>query len=204
MNKAFLYFIVILYSLSLLWIEWQFSQSGVRLYVTDIKGDTFLYAIHTTLNMSLLWGTALLFLVSLQCIDKQKEQLFFYFALSQVLLFIYLGFDERFLIHEMAGRFFEVNDAYLLLLIGCAEAVILLLFGQLRQKSSHTLLFLGLASLLFLIMIVIDAKFPAKMQFRLSFEELSKLWASLFLFLFAWEILMQKIQLLKSRADSIP
>jgi hypothetical protein len=201
-NKAFLYFIVILYSLSLLWIEWQFSQSGVRLYVTDIKGDVFLYAINTTLNMSLLWGTALLFLVSLQCIDKYKEKMFFYFALSQIVLFVYLGFDERFLIHELAGRILEVNDAYLLLLIGCAEAVILVVIGQLSQKSPKTLLFLGLASVLFLIMILIDAKFPAKMQFRLSFEELTKLWASLFLFLFAWEILIQKIQALKSLSRS--
>jgi len=201
-NKAFLYFIVILYSLSLLWIEWQFSQSGIRLYVTDIKGDVFLYAIHTTLNMSLLWGTALLFLVSLQCIDKYKEKLFFYFALSQIVLFVYLGFDERFLIHELVGRVLGINDAYFLLLIACTEAVILAFFGQLSQKSAKTLLFLGLASILFLIMILIDAKFPAKMQFRLSFEELTKLWASLFLFLFAWEILIQKIQTLKSLSRS--
>lgn len=198
MNKNILYFIVAVYSLSLLWIEWQFSQAGVRLYVTDIQGETFFYGIHTTLNMSLLWGTALLFFVSLQCVDRTKDALFFYFALSQVVLFTYLGFDERFLIHEMAGRILQVNDAYLLLLIGFAEVGVLVILGQLLQQSRKALLFLGLASVLFFIMIVIDAKFPAKMQFRLSFEELTKLWASLFLFLFAWEVLMQKVRALKA------
>jgi hypothetical protein len=189
--------VVALYSAGLLWIESQYSQAGVRLYVTDIKGDVFWYAIHTTLNMSLLWGTALLFLVSLQCVDIKQEKLFFYFAISQVIVFTYLGIDERFLIHEMLGRVIGINDAYVLLLIGGAEAFILLSIAQLRQKTLNSWLFLGLASVLFLTMVVIDAKFPAKMPFRLSFEELSKLWASLFLFLFAWEVLMQKIQALK-------
>lgn len=197
MNKVF--FIIVLYSLSLLWIEWQFSQSGVRLYVTDIKGDTFFYAIHTTLNMTLLWATALLFVVSIQCIDKNREKLFFYFAISQIILFTYLGFDDRFLIHELAGQILGVNDAYLLLLIGCAEVVILLILGELGQKPRKALIFLGLASVLFFIMIVIDAKFPARMPFRLSLEELTKFWASLFLCLFAWEILLQKIRALSAR-----
>ncbi len=196
MNKLF--FIVTLYSFSLLWIEWQFLQAGVRIYVTDIRGDIFLYGIHTTLNMALLWGTALLFFISLQCIDKNKEKLFFYFAISQVVLFTYLGFDERFLVHEMLGRILGVNDAYLLLLIGCAELIILATLGQLSQQSRKILTFLVLASVLFFIMVIIDAKFPANMRLRLSLEELAKFWSSLFLFLFAWEWLMQKIKALKA------
>ncbi|EDN67519.1 hypothetical protein BGP_5886 [Beggiatoa sp. PS] len=47
------------------------------------------------------------------------------------------------------------------------------------------------------MMVVIDALFPSKMVLRLSLEELTKLWADICLFLFAWEILIHQIRQLK-------
>jgi hypothetical protein len=197
MSRKILYLIVFIYSLMLMWIEWQYAQNGLRPYVTDIQGGVFWYGIHTTLNMALLWGTALLYLVSLQCIQPNQESKFVYFAISQVILFAYLGLDDRFMLHEYQGEILGRNDAYILLGLGVLQLYFLVRWGELHQKPPIALLYLGLGAILFAVMIYIDARLPARMEFRLALEEISKFWATLFLFLFAWEVLMQKIQVLK-------
>jgi len=126
---------------------------------------------------------------------QQRQDYFFY--LSQILIFIYLGFDERFLFHETIGWWLGRNDAYLLLGLGFVEIGLLVWLGNLSQKPKKARYFLYSAAIFFGIMVVIDALFPSKMVLRLSLEELTKLWADICLFLFAWEILIHQIRQLK-------
>jgi hypothetical protein len=51
-------------------------------------------------------------------------------------------------------------------------------------------------------MIFIDVFLPYDLTLRLSCEDLSKVWAEVFLFMFAFEILRAHIDELKSRASS--
>lgn len=187
-----IFLLIALYSIILLLIEWQTSQNFIRQFFTDIgQHEIAGYAVNTTLSVFLLWATALLFVVSLSCVEKKEVE--YWFFISQIIMFVYLGCDERFLIHESMGKFLGRNDAYLLLGLGILEVGLLTWLGNLQQKTKLARKFLYTAAILFAIMVVIDAKFPKDMILRLSLEELTKLWADIFLFLFAWEIMQQKI-----------
>ena len=90
--------LMVVYSLVLVTIELETSQAHVRHYFTDIEGPVRLYAINTTLSTFLLWASALIFCVVLRMIGgapgHHKERLF---CISQVVVFGYLGADDRFL-----------------------------------------------------------------------------------------------------------
>lgn len=207
--KTLLYvpaFLLTIYSATLIAIEWRTSQDHVRHYFTDIEGPVRLYAINTTLSAGLLWACALLFAIQLLMLERAsgraRQRAF---CASQILLFAYLGFDDRFLIHETLSDKLGVHDALLLLVIGLAEIACLMLWGELRSRSRKTLLYLGLAAITFLIMAGIDAFLPSAMVLRLSFEDLFKTWCAFFLFLFAWQVLQQRIREIASGAsDHLP
>ncbi len=202
-SRLLLFILLAVYSVVLIVIEWQTSQPYVRQFFTDIKGDVFFYAINTTFSVFLLWATALLFGICLLCIDRVKQRQDYLFYLSQVIMFAYLGFDERFLIHETIGLWLGRNDAYLLLGLGFIEIGLLVLLGNLRQKPKAARYYLYSAAIFFAVMIVIDAKFPSQMVLRLSLEDLTKLWADISLALFAWEILRQHIYQLSINSKNL-
>jgi hypothetical protein len=200
-SRILLFLLLAVYSFTLMVIEWQTSQDFVRQFVTDIGEDKILfYGINTTLSVFLLWATALLFGICLLCVNKIKERKDYLFYLSQVIMFAYLGFDDRFLIHERIGALLGRNDAYLILGLGLIEIGLLVWLGNLRQKTKAARVFLYSAAVFFAIMVVIDAKFPSQMLLRLSLEDITKLWADICLALFAYEILKQRIAQLSSCA----
>jgi len=191
-------FLLFIYSITLLLIEWNTSQTYVRQFVTDIgQKEILFYAINTTFSTFLLWATALIFAICLVCIDPIKQRQAYWFYWSQILMFIYLGFDERFLFHEKIGLWLGRNDAYLLLGIGLIELALLFGLGKLHQQPPRARYWLFGAAILFALMVIIDAKFPSQMVLRLSLEELTKLWAECCLILFAWEILREHLNQLK-------
>ena len=151
------------------------------------------YGINTTLTVFLLWATSLLFFVSYVITGKSEYENDKRFYLSQTIVFAFLGFDDRFLIHEKIGETTGINDALLLLIIGVAEVVLILWIGRIMARSREIQLCLLLSSLLFGLMIFIDGFLPPGMLFRLSAEDLSKTWACFFLFLYSWNILMSQI-----------
>ena len=51
-------------------------------------------------------------------------------------------------------------------------------------------------------MVVFDVIVPDQMLWRLSIEDLTKLWSDLCLLLFAWEIFKQRIEQIKQRAQA--
>jgi hypothetical protein len=59
------------YSALLMMTEFRNSQDYVRPFFTDIRGPVFLYAINTTLATTLMWCTAMLFLVCFLIVADQ-------------------------------------------------------------------------------------------------------------------------------------
>lgn len=200
--RLLLVLIIALYSLTLLWIEWSTSQEYVRHFFTDIKGPVLFYAINTTLSVFLLWIVALLFGICLLFVNRKQQPREFFFCISQIIIFTYLGLDDRFLLHEHLSEWLHHNDAYILLGLGLLELGFLIGLGNVSQRPLKAKIFLGSAAILFAVMIVIDAKLPSRLLFRLSLEDLTKLWADVCLVLFAWEILLEKINRLKSTHES--
>jgi hypothetical protein len=96
--------LLVVYSAVLIGVELSTSQAFVRNFFTDIEGPVHFYAVNTTLTVALLWGAALLFAVCVVCTEglpDAAQPRWFY--LSQVLMFAFLGFDDRFQFHEWAG-----------------------------------------------------------------------------------------------------
>ncbi len=144
-NKLLLLIIpLLLYSITIMLLEFQFGQDYVRLYLTDIIGPVRFYAINTTASVSLEWGSALLFFITLLLIDdRKKRQNEYYFYSSQVILFIYLGIDDRFRIHEYIGSKLHFQDAYYLFGIGVIELFVLYFLADLPRRPRKTTIYLG-------------------------------------------------------------
>jgi len=191
-----------IYSVALVGIELRTSQDHVRNYFTDISGPVRLYAINTTLTVFLLWSCALLFAVHLRLLEdpaRQRKQRLF--CGSQIVVFGYLGFDDRFLVHEWLSEALAVQDTLILVGIGAIEAVCLISAGELRSRSRKTLTYLALAAVAFLIISGIDAFLASELRLRLSCEDLAKAWSAFFLFLFSWRVLMEHIQGIKTEGN---
>lgn len=139
------------YSIFLLCVEWQTSQEFVRHFMTDIEGPVPFYAINTTISTFLLWASALLFAVCLMCAEEAnaaiKEKWFF---LSQVLIFGFLGCDDRFRFHETLAGELRIGDHFVLLTIAVVEVLCLLSLGGVRVMRSRASPFLAAGCGLFL------------------------------------------------------
>ncbi len=107
-----------------MYLELQFSQAYVRNYFTDISGPVRFYAVNTTLSTFLLFATALIFGVNIMCLDAgsgERGKRIFY--VSQVLVFLYLGMDERFGLHEWLGAVMGIRDAMIIFGWGFLEPI---------------------------------------------------------------------------------
>lgn len=197
--RIFFFITLTIYSTTLLYIEKHTSQDFVRNFITDIEGPpgnpVFFYAINTSLSVFLLWSTALIFAVCLLCLkppNTQPEQGFYF---SQIGLFIWLGFDDRFMVHEHLSPW--IGEGYIMLSLALLEVYFLITLGQLSKQPKSAVVYLSMGAIFTGIMLGIDHFLPSQMVLRLSAEDLSKLWGTVFLFLFAWEILKSKIQQLR-------
>ena len=193
-----------IYSAVLIMIEVWISQDFARNFFTDITGPVRFYAINTTISVFLLWSTALIFAIIVCLEDSKQKRDDRNFYLSQILIFAFLGFDDRFLVHEWLGVVLGFNDALILLSVGIMEVVLLLTLGNLRQQRKRTRYYIYLAAFFFILMIVIDGLLPREIVPRLSIEDLAKTWAAAFLFLFSWGICYEKINALKARDETSP
>ena len=171
-------------------VELNTSQDFVRNYFTDIEGPVPFYAVNTTISVFLLWSTSLLFIVCYAALEHiPGTTRLRWFCLSQVFIFAFLGFDDRFKVHEGLAWRLGIDDHYILIVTAAMELTFLFWLGGWRILWSPAGSRLSIAALLFVIMIVIDACFPHDMVLRLTLEDLAKTWAALFFALFAWKIL---------------
>lgn len=195
------------YTASLLTVELCTSQAYVRHYFTDITGPVPFYAVNTTLSVFLQWGTALLFGVcAAWTSSRRRRRSAHWFCVSQVLVFAYLGADDRFMIHETVGGWLGIGDHYVLAAVAALEVALLITLarGVVPRRGWR---WLAGAAALFAVMMVFDAKVPHDMTLRLSLEDLAKTWSCLCFLLFAWETLQQRVALLiegSAEVDVVP
>jgi len=199
----FFFFILTIYSAILISLEINVSQEYVRNFFTDIEGDVPLYAVNTSLSVLLLLGTSLIFIIVLKTLPKGENSKKILFYQSQVILFAYLGLDDRFLIHEHIGYVFGINDALIFAGLGVLEIILILAWSGYQKWSKRTRKYLLAAATCSILMILIDGAFPSEMVPRLSLEDLFKTWANAFIFIFAWSILMQNINTLKLKSQAL-
>ena len=192
---------LVLYSILILFVEYRSGQEAVRYYLTDIQGPRPFYAINTSLSALFLALTSFAFLLSARCLvgDKfsEKRRVFY---ISQFLIFAYLAIDERFMFHEHMGSLIGINGDYTIISLGIVEAVIFFTLGKFMELPKQNKLYLAFAASFFLIMVINDRLIPATVFWRLSIEDLSKMWSGLFLCLFAWKTLLDHIDALRNRS----
>ncbi|REK22401.1 MAG: hypothetical protein DWQ42_17175 [Planctomycetota bacterium] len=190
--------ILAIYSVALIAVELMTSQDHVRHYFTDIEGPVRFYAVNTSLSVFLLWATALLFAVCLLCVNNQDgERRLWWFFVSQVAVFAYLGLDDRFKLHESFAWRLGIGDHYVLFVVALAECFFLLALGRREVLTGRSGRLLLAAAVLFGVMIFFDAVAPHDMVLRLTLEDLAKTWANVFFFAFAWHLCCQQIERLK-------
>lgn len=186
--------LLLVYSVVLLGMDFAGGDPAVRGYFSDIVADQpcspvlpGLFGINTTLVVLILSSTALLFVVCLSSSGRlerhPKDSLF---QVSQVAVFAYLAADERLQLHEMLGIRLDFQDAFILLGIGLLQLGFLFGLGRIHRQPLVLRLNLVMAGGLFFVMTLIDAFMPEELNGRLALEDLSKLWAAVFLFAYAW------------------
>ena len=190
-----MYALLALYSVGLIGIECFTSQDYVRHYVSDVEGPVRFYAVNTTLSVFMLWATALLFGVGLWCASQASEsrrtQLF---LASQIAIFAWLGLDDRFRIHEYIAEHASIGDHYVLIAVGLVELLCLTLLGWQIVFRRRVLQWLSAAAVLFVVMLFFDAVMPHDGFLRLSIEDVAKTWAALCFCMFAWSILLDRME----------
>lgn len=201
MKKIYSHFWLLLlvsYSLILIFTEIKTSQNYVHYFYADIEGEVPFYAINTSLAVALMLATSLMFKVNSVLLPFEKINVIQRkFYLSQACFFCYLALDDRFLIHEKLGYILGINDAYIILSLGLTEIAFILTWGNYQQWKESTKSYLFKAAICFAIMVIMDGFFPQEVVLRLSLEDLSKTWANVFLFLFAWDIFRQNTTTLR-------
>jgi hypothetical protein len=203
--RIILFLLLILYSFVLLYVEWRFGQPIARHFFTDINDihrspipHFPFYGINTTLSAWTLWATALLFAVNLSITDSTRESTEKRFLISQIVFFTCFGFDDRFMVHESLYR----GDV-LLAGLGLIELYFLIFWGQLSIRPRQALIYLYAGAAWAIIMFGIDFLLPSRLPLRLAMEDLAKLWGTVCLFFFAWEILMAKISTLREAQEGL-
>ena len=191
-----------LYTVGLLSLDFLQGEFAVRGYFSDIVTDTnypvlynSLFGINTSLSVCLLCGCAVLYLVcsAVPAADVRERRLTL-FLWSQVLFFLYVAADERLRIHEWLGGSLGIEDAFILLFMGVLEVILLVSLGGLLRQSRQTKIYLLVTALFFALMVVIDAWMPSNFPGRLAAEDLFKLWAIVFLFVYAWCFTMEHLR----------
>ena len=150
----------------------------------------------TTLSYTLFIISSVLFLISTYLVKLNKEienRSEIYFYISQVLIFLYLGIDDRFYFHERLYHHIGVPGDGIIILIGIVELIILFTIGRITERNSSIKNSFYLMCLFAFFMILIDLLVPENMLLRLSLEDLSKTWSAFFVSRFAWLILSENI-----------
>ena len=187
-----------LYSVALLVCELLTSQDFVRNFVADIAGPVPLYAVNTTLSASLLWATALLFAVCAAALRPGEEPRLRRFYVSQVIMFLFLGVDDRFHTHEIVAEQLAIPDHYVLAVVAVIEVLLLVRLGGSAVWRHPSRPFLVAGAVAFCVMLAIDALVPHDLVLRLTTEDLAKTWGGFFLFLWAWSHVSDRLERLKS------
>ncbi|MBU2652388.1 MAG: hypothetical protein KKA81_15780 [Bacteroidetes bacterium] len=201
----FLFGLMILYMLGIIILSLINFDGWVMPLYEDIYGPSHLFALNTTLTMFLLWASALLFIVnamSESMLENRKRKIIFY--LSQALIFFYLGFDDRFRIHEGIGDVFAFDDAFVIIFLGLVEVLILVFYERILKQPLVKWRYLLIAGIFFAIMAVADLKSLPLEKYGINdtlVEDIPKTWAAFFLMIYPLDILLSRIKELREKSE---
>ena len=189
--RILLFSLLALYSIALIGLDFIWGQEFVKGFFSDVVtranykvGYAPLFAINTSISVMLLFGTAVLFAVCLGIKRLCLKSTLFH--VSQLGFYLYLAADDRLRFHEWLGRCLGLKDAFVLFGIGMCQLAFLYFLGGVVKQSWRLKRHLIATAVFFCIMVFIDAFMPQEMDGRLAMEDISKLWAVFFLFLYAW------------------
>jgi hypothetical protein len=171
------------------------TQEQMSYYFADITGPVMFYAVNTTLSVLLLWGTGLIFLL---CFFIETEttrdlrRIAFYF--SQIIVFWFLAFDDRFGLHEYLGSAFQIHKAYILLFWGCLEGIALTWSESFHKSSLAAKFNIILAAFLFFCMFLVSALVPPEVIMFETVKDMLKIWSSLFIILFSFSLFVDQVR----------
>ena len=83
--------------------------------------------------------------------------------------------------------------------LAITEVALLLWLGRFRHWPKHLRCYIYAAAGFLLAMLTIDEFVPRDLVPRLSLEDLSKTWATVFIFLYAWHTCCDRIRALKEQ-----
>jgi hypothetical protein len=112
------------------------------------------------------------------------------FAVFEVLLFLFLAIDDRFMAHEQLRR---RHETMLMSSLGVLQLAAVWRRRDLILWRPGTWLALLFAAVWFAVMLVFDILLPSVMFLRLSIENLAKTGSALMLAIFAWVILNEQL-----------
>jgi len=206
---------LLLYTGLMVLISQATSLEKTRYFFTDLAGPAdqshlIFYGLNTTLSVWLQWSCALLFAVRLWLLGDRREPLTFkLFLIGQMIFFLYLGTDDRFMLHERIEEIWGLQDYLLLSIFGLGEIVLLATWGRaevLQRRSGAAvgvgrvlwdrpaLVLLLSAGGAFALMLGLDTFGPEQAAWRLAAEDLAKTWSAFFLFGFAWLVCRRRVR----------
>ncbi|AKJ64867.1 hypothetical protein [Kiritimatiella glycovorans] len=187
---------LIMYTVALFAVEKFTSFETVYHFMTDIKGPVPYYAINTSLSTFFLGAASLLFLFQWSATPRSgRRDRRALFALGQCYLFAFLALDDRLMAHEHFAWITGIHEIFWFGSAALAEAALVLLLADVAKwprRAVHC--FVGAVGA-FGIMMLTDLFVPRMLLWRICFEDLAKLWAAALLFMFAWELTLERITL---------
>lgn len=187
------------YSCVLLGIQARGGDAAVRPYVADITGSVRLASINTTLSVMFLWGAGLLCLLPLAApggTSVRNRRL----LVGLALVFAYLGFDDRFLVHEFLSVRFGLSEVVTFGVMGTALGALLWFHRDLWRAYPSARRWLYVAGGATVAMLAVDVGAPEQMPMRVATEDVLKVWGSLSFALFAWNLCVGEVW--ASRGDA--
>lgn len=177
---------LVAYSLALLAVEAGTSQDFVRHYFSDIEDGRPFFAVNTTLSTFLLAGAAILlvFAATSGALDMPRDARLL--MLTQAGMLAFLGFDDRFQLHEALAYRIGIADHFIMAAWAVIEAGLLIALARLDQIPLRSFLLVTIGCVFFSVMMLFDAVLPHDMFLRLSIEDLAKSWAAALFFAAAW------------------
>lgn len=188
------------YCLTLLLTEYFTSTEYAQNFFTEIEGPVMFYGLNTTFTSFFLLATSLIFVLALvmeRHQDYTPEYTKFFF--SQFLIFLYIGLTDRFCFHQIFAFETPFVEALTYSIIFGVFLLTYLTWGLnfLKHPKISTNLFLSL--LFFLFTAILDSLHLKQIPLATSLTGITKALSCIFIFLFAWDIVLLQIQQLKAK-----
>jgi hypothetical protein len=136
------------------------------------------------------------------CIEKEEIKEYDFY-LSQIILFSLWGVGLFFALHKRIGDMLRISPLYFPIAFAFLEYLFLASLGNLKEKSDKVRSCIWKGLLFFILMLGMDVVAFLQIKLISVLGNLAKVWAGVFFFLFAWNMLSDKIVFLKNQGHSL-